>query len=237
MMRLRAPVRALAALALAVPAARAVAQSGTALSFDADDDCVMVPYDASFPTEVFTASAWIKTPGPAQGNAAVIGRGEDDDSFNFAWQIYLNRNGNLQITLEDHRERNYCYPLSCMGGEQKSCTVTGEVFVADDEWHHVAATRNAAGDLALYVDGVPVATCTNTGVPSDNNQQFLTIGCTHFFIGPPPGGEEPTDWFFPGVIDEPAMWTVALAPADVADVVVHGVDPDAPGLAGSWDFD
>ncbi len=75
------------------------AQSNGALSFDGQDDCVMVPYDASFPTETFSAGAWIKVPQPTMGNSAVIGRGEDDDSFNFAWQLYLNPQGRLQLTL------------------------------------------------------------------------------------------------------------------------------------------
>ena len=74
----------------------------------------MVPYDPSFPIEVFSVSAWIKTP-LAMGNRAIIGRGEDNDSFNFAWQLYLNGAGNLQLTLENEMEQNFCYPLTCMG--------------------------------------------------------------------------------------------------------------------------
>ncbi len=40
-------------------------ESTFVLQFDGTDDRVTVPYDASFPTEVFTASAWIKLPQPA----------------------------------------------------------------------------------------------------------------------------------------------------------------------------
>ena len=60
------------------------------LQFDGTDDRVTVPYDASFPTEVFTASARIKLPQPA-GRAAIIARGEDDNSFNLSWQLYVTR--------------------------------------------------------------------------------------------------------------------------------------------------
>ncbi len=225
---------AAAAFASGRPAA---AQSNDALGFDGQDDCVMVPYDASFPTETFSAGAWIKLPQPTMGNSAIIGRGEDDDSFNFAWQLYLNPQGRLQPTLENENETNFCYPLSCVGGGQVPTCTAGDMFVADDQWHHVAATRNSAGDLSLYIDGVEVASCGGTGTPSSQNSQFLTIGCTHFFVGPPPGGEEPTAWFFGGLIDEPAIWNIALTGSQVLDVFLKGVDPGAAGLVGYWSFD
>ncbi len=215
----------------------AEAHSNDALSFDGQDDCVMVPYDASFPTETFSAGAWIKLPQPTMGNSAIIGRGEDDDSFNFAWQLYLNPQGRLQLTLENESETNFCYPLSCAGGGQVPTCTVGDMFVADDQWHHVAATRNSAGDLSLYIDGAEVSRCEDTGTPSSQNFQFLTIGCTHFFVGPPPGGEEPTAWFFGGLIDEPAMWNLALTASQVLDVFRNGVDPGAAGLVGYWSFD
>ena len=72
------------------------------LRFDGTDDRVTVPYDASFPTEVFTASAWIKLAQPA-GRAAIIARGEDDNSFNLSWQLYVTRDGTLEVMLEDSR--------------------------------------------------------------------------------------------------------------------------------------
>ena len=214
---------------------QALSDRATVLQFDGIDDRVIVPYDASFPTEVFTAGAWIKLPQPA-GRAAIIARGEDDNSFNLSWQLYVTGDGTLEIMLEDSRENNYCYPLNnCFEGG--TCTVTGDLFVADDEWHHVAATRNSSADLDLYIDGERRASCEGTGVPSSNNFHDLSIGCTFGTIGPPLGGVEPPVWFFPGQIDEPAMWEVALAAADVADIVSGGVDPLSSGLVGLWAFD
>ncbi len=213
----------------------AVAQQDSALSFDGVNDRVMVPHDNSFPTEIFSLSAWIKLVPPGH-RSAIIARGEDDVSFNLSWQLYVASGGTLEIMLEDQNEQNYCYPVTCMGQPQQSC-VAGDLFVADDLWHHVAATRDAVGSLILYVDGQPQATCTQTGTPSSNNNQFLTIGCTHGMIGPPPPGEgEPPTWFFPGLIDEPAMWNVLLTGPEILDVFSTGVDPSAAGLVGYWDF-
>jgi len=203
-------------------------RADSALSFDGRDDRVTVPYDDSFPTEVFTICAWIKSDPPARSRGAIIARGEDDDSWNLSWHMYILSNGTLGIMLEDNRERNYQYPAS-------GCD-TGDLHVADDTWHHVAATRNLEGTLLLYIDGQPRMTCLSTGTPSSNNFQDLTFGCTHGYIGPPPGGEEPPIWFFPGWIDEPAMWSVALTDQEIEEVFLHGVDPDDAGLEGYWDF-
>ena len=208
--------------------------SASSLRFDGVDDRVTVPYDTSFPTEVFTASAWIKLSQPA-GRAAIIARGEDDDSYNLSWQLYVIPTGNLEVMLEDSNENNYCYPLNNCA-PMGTCSITGDLFVADDAWRHVAVTRDAAGTLALYIDGEKRAGCEGTGVPSSNNFQVLSIGCTFGTIGPPPGPEPPV-WFFPGLIDEPAMWNVALAEAQIADVFAVGVDPVSTGLVGYWAFD
>ena len=223
--------------ALVLPTEGEPAELGSTslLRFDGTDDRVTVPYDATFPTEVFTASAWIKLPQPA-GRAAIIARGEDDNSFNLSWQLYVTRDGTLEVMLEDSREQNYCYPLNNCA-PLGTCAITGELFVADDAWHHVAVTRDASAALALYIDGEQRAGCEGTGVPSSNNFQDLSIGCTFGTIGPPPGGIEPPIWFFPGLIDEPAMWNVALSDSQIADVFSVGIDLLSTGLVGYWPFD
>ena len=209
-------------------------ESNFVLQFDGTDDRVTVPYDDSFPTEVFTAGAWIKLSQPAR-RAAIIARGEDDNSFNLSWQLYVNSNGTLETMLEDASENNYCYPLNqCFPAG--TCSIGSDLFVADDAWHHVAVTRDNAGELALYIDGEMRASCEGTGIPSSNNFQVLSIGCTFGVIGPPPGGVEPPTWFFPGLIEEPAMWNVALSEAQIADVFRFGVDPLSSGLVGYWNF-
>ena len=64
---------------------------------------MLVPWDASFPTEVFTVSAWIRLPQPPGQRAAIIARGEDDDSFNLSWQLYVGPAGELTAILADGR--------------------------------------------------------------------------------------------------------------------------------------
>ena len=215
----------------------ALAQQGGALEFDGTDDRVTVPWDPSFPTEVFSISAWIKAAAPGH-RSAIIARGEDDNSFDLSWQLYLEPDGSLRLMVEDSSMQNHCYPYICFSQNlQGTCNLVGTLLVADDTWHHVAATRSATGELVMYVDGQVVADCVQTGVPSSDNFQDLTIGCTHGTIGPPPGGEEPPIWFFPGRIDEPAMWNIAMTASQIDDVYVAGVDPQSPGLVGLWRFE
>ncbi len=205
-----------------------------ALVFDGVDDRVTVPYDPSFPTEVFTVAAWIKL-APPPARAAIVARGEDDNSFYLRWQLYVLQDGTLEVMLEDSRENNYCYPSnSC--APRGSCTA-GNLFVANDVWRHVAVTRDSSGTLRLYVDGETRASCEGTGVPSSNNFQVLSIGCTFGTIGPPAGGREPPVWFFPGFIDAPAVWSIALSASQIEAVFDSGVNPVSTGLVGYWSLD
>ena len=207
--------------------------TSVALSFDGVDDRVTIPYDASFPTEVFSAAAWINLEIPSR-NSAIIARGEDDNSFNLSWQLYVSPEGNLITMVEDTNENNYCYPYNDCA-PAGSCAVADQM-VADGTWHHVAVTRSAEAVISFYIDGELRSVCENTGVPSVNNFQDMSIGATFGTIGPPPGGVEPPTWFFGGLIDDAAVWNTNLSDADVLSVYTDGVDTSSASLVGFWRF-
>ena len=206
------------------------------LSFDGIDDRVLVPWDASFPTEVFTVSASVRIAAPPPRRAAIIARGEDDDSFNLSWQLYVIPDGTLEAMLEASNEDNYCYPKNnCV--PFGTCE-SGDLFVADGAWHQVALTRDQSGTLVFYIDGQERARCEGTGNPSSNNRQFLSFGATHGAIGPlPKGGMEPPIWFFPGEIDDLAMWNTSLTATEIEALHQDGIDQASPGLVGFWNLD
>ena len=83
-----------------------------ALDFDGANDRVTVPYDDSFATEVFTIGAWVKAPPPGH-RSAIIARGEDDDSYNLAWHLYVEPDGSLRLMIENAAMQNFCYPYVC----------------------------------------------------------------------------------------------------------------------------
>lgn len=203
------------------------------LTFDGLDDRVLVPWHESFPTEVFTAAARIRLAGAPNGRAAIIARGEDDNSFNLSWQLYVGRGGELEAMLEASNEDNYCYPNNeCV--PFGTCE-SGDRSVADGMWHHVALTRDSDGTLVFYIDGEERARCEGTGVPSSNNRQFLSFGATHGKIGPlSPGEKEPPTWFFTGEIDDPAMWSRSLSGQEIQALHEGGVALDSSGLVGYW---
>ena len=97
--------------------------------------------------------------------------------------------------------------------------------------------RHADLPFAIQIVRLHLDPFSGVRSPSSNNFQDLSIGCTFGIIGPPPGGVEPPTWFFPGQIDEPAMWDVALSNAEIADIYNVGVDPLSSGLVGYWAFD
>ena len=143
--------------------------------------------------------------------------------------------GKLQVMLEASNEDNHCYAdNTCV--PQGECE-SGDTFVADGEWHHVAVTRDAVGTLVFYIDGEERARCEDTGVPSFDNRQFLSIGATHGVIGPPPGGIQPPIWFFEGDIDEAAMWDKSLSAKEIEDLFEGRIDLSADSLVGHWTFD
>ena len=207
------------------------------LAFDGVDDRVTVPYDASFPTEVFSAGAWINIDAPpARSPGAVIARGEDDNSWDLSWQLYVTPEGDLVAMVEDLSMVNFCYPYACFTTDPvNTCNIVDQM-VTDGIWHHVLMTRNAEETITFYVDGERRSVCDNTGVPSTDNFQDLTIGSTHGFLGPPPNGIEPPIWFFPGLIDNAAVWDTDLSDAEVLAVYIDGVDASAPSLVGFWRF-
>ena len=85
--------------------------------------------------------------------------------------------------LEDANENNYCYPLN-QCAPLGTCTIVGDLFVADDAWHHVAChPQRCQGPCPLHRRG-NASSCEGTGIPSSNNFQDLSIGCTFGTIGP-----------------------------------------------------
>ena len=165
--------------------------------------------------KVFTVMAWIKAEIPRR-RAAIVARGEDNVTGNDPWKIVLQTDGTFILMLEDANDVNATY--------------SSATFVADDDWHHVAATRQQSGAVATYVDGVPRVSFAASIVPSSANSQFLTIGCTHGIFGPPPPPPVPA-WFFPGQIDEPAVWNRALTAQEIVQAYELSATGPSPAVA------
>jgi hypothetical protein len=131
---------------------------GFSLRFQGTANGEKVPVDPQVPADVggdFTIEFWMKAE-PGGNTSAACQAGEDGWRFG---NVILDRG----VTgSPDHGE----YGLSLSGGriafgvasERGRQTVCGLIDVADNRWHHVAATRRASdGQLRVYVDGTESA--------------------------------------------------------------------------------
>ncbi|MEM7245609.1 MAG: LamG domain-containing protein [Acidobacteriota bacterium] len=203
------------------------------LELDGIDDRLTVPFSPTFPTENFTLMAWVRTALPAT-DVTVLARGEDGVSGHQSWQLHVTPTGQLGFRIDDAAGTRSCYPFDCSGVALPECTI-GDLFVADDTMRHVTATRTLAGELALYVDGEPQATCTSSATPSANSTQSLTLGCTHETTDPPSGTASPTG-FLAGRIESAAAWFIDLNADQVWRRYCRGVFLDEDGLVGLWEM-
>jgi len=177
---------------------------GRALSLDGDDDFVLVPASASLESsaEEFTGMAWInfiqRDPVPAPVCCA------DDHmvyAFSDTWHNILNvfgpgRGGN-QGKVE-------------VGSlEITPSWLSGPTIVEDESWHHVAYTYDGS-TKTIWVDGVVDVEVASTGTP-DLIGIALSIGGTA------------TERWAHGLIDEMALFNVALDAADIGAVMDAGL--------------
>ena len=93
------------------------------------------------------------------------------------------------------------------------------VLVNDDAWHHaVAVFDHKAKQAILYIDGAVSVQRSIAGIDFNNSEEKLCLGSAC------PGD------FLPGIIDESAVFNVALTADDVQDIMNKGLER-ALGLA------
>jgi hypothetical protein len=140
----------------------------------------------------FTIEFWIKRASGITSTEVVVGR--DDASTNLHWWIGLTNTGRVAFQLKDV-------------GNQGPAMLVGSTVVADGQWHHVAAVRDADQNKnLLYVDGVLDGfkdhdySPLGVGVGFKSPTAALNIGWLN--LSP--------NYYFNGVIDEVALYDVAL---------------------------
>jgi hypothetical protein len=85
--------------------------------------------------------------------------------------------------------------------------------LSDGRWHHIALTRNNAGQITLYLDGAQCGkpgTSTNSKGPITTN--LRTLGCERYHALQ---AFQPQGIYFNGAVDEFAFFSRELAAAEV----------------------
>ncbi|MBA7617916.1 hypothetical protein ES703_25234 [subsurface metagenome] len=176
---------------------------GYVLSLDGDGDYVEIP-GSNTPGGVFditndiTVSAWIKLSIVQNNWPAIIAKGDDKESWRLA------RAGMAKDAEADAIE--FCASgilLIENGWENPYGNVTGNVPVADGQWHHAAGVYDGS-EICIYIDGI-VDKCM------DASGSF-TSSDYHVWIGSNPVSEE--GWT--GEIDDVRVYNAALQPGEIA---------------------
>jgi hypothetical protein len=112
------------------------------------------------------------------------------------------------VSKDDNTNRNFLLQTMSSSGVCRLALFSGNsiifvdtaVDVCDGNWHHILATFTPSTSLKIYLDGSLSGTNT-TSVPSsiDNDDVGLNIG-----------RKNNSDLYFDGLIDEVAIWDVAL---------------------------
>jgi hypothetical protein len=190
---------------------------GRALHFDGVDDSVEVPdhQDLNFGTGDFSFVAWLRTT-QHRGVQSIL----DKRRAGVGYHVYLH-NGRLGLQLADGRFTNYGSPLA----------------VDDGQWHLAAITveRGRADGIHWYLDGVTV------GPPADprGHRGSLSNASPLRFAT---RVAEPSGWWN-GDLDEPALFSRALTPAEVRTLQTAGPAGqckcigDRRDLEAWWAFD
>jgi len=92
-------------------------------------------------------------------------------------------------------------------------TIISSTDINDDQWHHVAATRDATtGEMKIYVDGVEEATAVGSTGPKDTSSA-LRVGCLR------PGLN-----FFEGDIDDLCLYNYVLSATELEPLGYPNLD-------------
>jgi hypothetical protein len=173
----------------------------TAASFDGSNDFVGFGDNYGFAgTASFSAEAWVN-----QSTAHATWSARIFDKVNYG----TNRDGWLLVNQANDSLAFIRY--NGTGTSGTSIGAAAGLVTATNGWHHVAVTYDGT-NMRLYVDGVLKAG------PSSSTYA-LNAHASPFAVGAQSGGGNP----FPGLIDDVAVYNVALSAQQVEDHYRSGI--------------
>ncbi|MFT3789350.1 MAG: right-handed parallel beta-helix repeat-containing protein [Tepidisphaeraceae bacterium] len=166
----------------------------TAARFDGSNDSVTVPATAALNLRrQVTLSMWIKPDAFPRTWQALAYKAGSTTQTSRSYTMWLNSNGSILMSSYDTTER---------------AVQTAAGSVTAGEWTHVVAVMNRdAGVMSIYLNGLLAAQSATIGTANaaDAPSQPLYIGNTPEFAAQ-----------YAGLIDEAAVFPVALTPEQIA---------------------
>ncbi len=188
----------------------------------------------------FSISLWVQSTsaftdnrenGGTNYDPAIISNKDWNSGGNPGWVIAANSSnqgggiGNLEWNIGD-------------GGSRADFDQTN-VQINDGEWHHILVSHDRDGDAVFYLDGIQVGTVNIAGIGDIDSDLPTNIGTD---------GTEGTGWenWFPGSLDDVAIWRRVVTPAEVSIIHANGLqgiglpsenDTDGDGLPDDWEIE
>lgn len=179
---------------------------GNALNFDGGNDGINISaslLSSANPGQPYTLEAWIKAP-PQSGNCIIC---QHDFPGENRFQFMIDNN---KLRWEK-------------GNSSTPVGISSSTIIGDDQWHHIAATRDASGNVILYVDGIQDGTGIDNlpfyGSTTNIGERILTNG-GHFL----------------GNIDEVRIWGIVRTQTEIQSTMFQELNGDEPNLFAYYDF-
>lgn len=147
-------------------------------------------------------SVWVKMEADydCSGNKVIIGKYQDGTN-EASWWLGCGKNGDDNVAIFNLRD-----------SDQSGVMTTGVTVINDGEWHYLVAERDASQNKnLLYVDGVLDA--EQEKIYTDNLSSTTQINIGHYS----------GSYHFNGLIDEVAIYNVALSEIQVAENYSNGL--------------
>ncbi len=194
------------------------AENSHCLNFDGTNDYISWGDIFDGPFVNFTVEFWVLADGNADATIFSLNSTSASDSESENVTVILRKltSGEWRLFYE-------------YGGGSNVQLDTSSVNMPDDEWHHIAVTRDDADNKArFYLDGVLAETenASNDPTGGDSDNQVL-------YVGRNTAGSA----FFDGKLAHVRFWNVARSAAQIKYSYNHVVDSSATGLIGYWKLD
>ncbi|MEM7282442.1 MAG: LamG-like jellyroll fold domain-containing protein, partial [Pseudomonadota bacterium] len=171
-------------------------RSSDVLSCDGTNDYVQINNNIS---ASFTFTAWVRTSASSStGTNAWEGDG-------LIWSDVSGTANDFMLSVLNNR-------LSFLDGDTGQ-TTTGNTVLNDGVWHHVAVTRQAGGNVSLYVDGALDAT-------GSAGTALLTANPNIAFCG-----NLVDNRYYDGLMDDVRQYDRALTVTEIIQLASVGADP------------
>src|SRR5919112_18316 len=175
-------------------------------------DCIDIANNSSLQLSMFSIASWFNTQMDVSNgsNAFIVtkgGVGSDSEGKNMNYGIWMIDSENIETGFENSSGDNYF--------------VMSPSNYSDGNWHYVVGTYNGSA-VALYVDGVQVAsnltTTSPSAIPDNTGTQPVRIGANSLELVDRKG-----DGYFTGRIGEIRLWNRSLSAEEVSAAYNSGL--------------